>query len=697
MTTTIPPWVPPAGTLNGQSDLAKTQATIAAEHTAIPVVYGEQQVGGRIFAIKYNASSGNWTVGYLLCVGEIESIVDVYLDGAVPKSGVTVNSYTGTTSQSADSLLAAEISGYADTLVLTHPAGNLGFAYIVVQYTNTHYKAPPQCIVQVEGRKVYDPDTSTTIYSPSPALALRDLITSPHFGLGDSINDTSVLAVVADNAATVTTEARRLIGLVIDNPQETGQWIDILSAYAGCWAFKRGDVWQLVSDRPRSSDATITKADVVSGTFRLPLKDSSQVPTVVRVLYTDTSTTIWREREVIAELSGVSSGTVPLRESFVRMPGVTRRTQAMREAQERLNKLQRVLGCAFVGFDEQLARELGDVITVTHPHGVSARTFRITESPRLLAPGRVQIQAIDYDAGDYDDSESTTSYGAADQVNGTEDALPEPGATYGAPADTPIGDDGLTGDDVSATIDAPNSLNTAIAAGEGSSYRTLSKGFEVGVARDGDSVSFDPTWTNTPEVRFMAGGLIYNSSLSGDQTTDHSALGLSGSGFTARLKTKELVGSPTLRTDTTVSTPSSPSGLDKSINKDQTDEAYDDKYTFQIDVLITNQDLGGGEYNPGQVLVGFYTNDGGGWVQRATQNYIGSGSSATTARLNQTKQVTVDGLGLNDDFGVTVESSLYGGSITSFDQVTYSTATAPAEESATPTGASDVEYFVLGS
>ncbi len=259
-------------------------------------------------------------------------------------------------------------------------------------------------------------------------------------------------------------------------------------------------------------------------------------------------------------------------------------------------------------------------------------------------------------------------------------------STRGAPSGTNVGD--TSADDISTTIEGAGQLTENLAAGDGVTYRSVARGVAAGSATDGQAISFSPTWDNVPTVRFMAGGLAYNASLTGDQTLDFSALGLSGSGFTARLKMKELA-STTQRTDTTVSTPSSPSGLDHSINKSQTDEAYDDKYTFQFDVTVTNFST----TEPGLLTVGLYTNDGSGWVLRDSVMYAGSLGETSSTRLNQTRTVTVDGLGLNDDFGINIES---GSGSLNFDSVKYETATTPTTESATPSGASAVDFLVLG-
>ncbi len=412
---TIPRWIPPlpaAGTANAQNDLKTIQANIVAGDKPIPLVYGQAQVGGQIFAVDYNA--GTWTVGAVLCIGEILSVDSVYLNGATAVAGVTVNTYTGTTAQVADPLLAAAIAGYADTLVMTHPAGDVGFAYVVIQYTESHYSGLPSIIVELRGKKVKATDAGSPIYSESPALAIRDYITNAAYGMGGSVDDTSITALANANAATVLTEPRRLVGLVLDKSQPAEKWLDTLALYAGGWHFKRGGVWFFTADRPSASVATFTTAAMLRDSFKLSTADRSQVPTVVEVAYTDTTTTPWRARTVSRELAGVSTGAVPRRVSRVSMPGLTRHTQAWREAQERLDKFQRGLAIEFVAFDDHLGLEQGDVITVTHPFGITAELFRISEKPGTATPGRTLIRATQYNQLDYDDSETAApSYGAS--------------------------------------------------------------------------------------------------------------------------------------------------------------------------------------------------------------------------------------------------------------------------------------------
>ncbi len=400
---TIPKWIPPfptAGVLNRQDSLPTTKINNVASGRPPRLVYGPQWVGGRIFARPaYNA--GVWTVGYMVGVGEMEAIDIVHLNGALPPVGVSVNTYTGTTSQAVDPLLSSAIGGYSDSLVLSDERGQLGFANVVIQYSNDDFPAPPTVLAKVRGRKVWDPATQTTIYSQNPALIVADLIRDPWMGLGEPVDDASLIAAASACSDSVITESRRLLGITIESQQETMALIETLRVYAACWPNKRGDTWVFEPDRPAATAMTISASDMVRGSFRVGLVDEAQVPTVIKVIYTDTSSSEWHEREICYPDSIAGAR----RESLVRLPGVHRYSQARREAKERWNRLQRTQSLTFTGHDHTGRLERGDIIAVTHPMGLSGELFRLTEQPSQSTPGRFQIQAVEYHASDYDDSE----------------------------------------------------------------------------------------------------------------------------------------------------------------------------------------------------------------------------------------------------------------------------------------------------
>jgi hypothetical protein len=276
----------------------------------------------------------------------------------------------------------------------------------------------------------------------------------------------------------------------------------------------------------------------------------------------------------------------------------------------------------------------------------------------------------------------------------------EAGATLGATWGTDVSGrpSELTDGRIAATINGAAQLVNGVTVQQGNAsntYRNATMGLEAQQGRDGDVVTFTDAWDDIPVVKFSAGGLSQANALANDQFQDIKAINVSTSGFEISAELKELAGSTVARTDTgAVSTGTQ----DWEIHKSQSSQAFDDSYTFQYDVFINNQFNSEVGYLPGQVQVGLYTNDGTGWVKRATLTHNGGFGVANTTRANQTSTIVVDGLTNHGgrEFGINIESDTAGGSTLNFDNVTYTTATDPASATATPSGAPDIQYFVLG-
>ncbi len=199
MSLTIPPYIPPvtgAGTLNGQREISRQVKTIAAAGTTIPIVYGEAQIGGRIFAATF--TGGFWYVGAVFCVGEIDSFTSLYLNGVDVKpatpAGMTITYYTGTTAQTADATLASAISGYTDTLVVTNGGGSVGLAYVVLKYNESHYSGFPTIMAKIKGRKIHNVSANL--------IANSEDISSAGWALGNADSGSSLNATTAPDGTT---------------------------------------------------------------------------------------------------------------------------------------------------------------------------------------------------------------------------------------------------------------------------------------------------------------------------------------------------------------------------------------------------------------------------------------------------------------------------------------------------------------
>ena len=88
------------------------------------------------------------------------------------------------------------------------------------------------------------------------------------------------------------------------------------------------------------------------------------------------------------------------------LPGINRYSQAVREATERLNKLLlNDLSFNLGVFDERLDLEVGDIVAVTHPIGLSAKLMRVLGLSGEY--GRYNLALVEYDPAVYDASVAT--------------------------------------------------------------------------------------------------------------------------------------------------------------------------------------------------------------------------------------------------------------------------------------------------
>lgn len=402
----LPSWIKLATGVPARADLAAVAtpladvlANVAAENAPLRIVYGRHPVGAQIANML--VYQGKLIVQAVWCEGEIDSVESVTLNNAALPAGTTATHYTGTAGQTVDATLVAAFAAQG----ITYTDALLGIAYSVFAIPATDSAGAPELVAMIKGRKVLDTRTSTTAWSDNPALCLRDFLASADYGLGLAVDAASVDTVADDNDELVGGAKRRRLGLVIDSVALTRQHVEALRAYAGCWVIDSGAGLKLVSDRPRATDHTVTDADVIAGTFKPVQLGVADLPTVVHVAWTDTTTTPWSEKTATAYAAGVLEGLTPRRESTVPMPGIQSYAQALREATERVNHFSlEDIEAEWEAFDEALSYEKGDVASVTNSKtGLSAKRMRLRDV-KPIAPGRFRVTAREYDPAAYSDT-----------------------------------------------------------------------------------------------------------------------------------------------------------------------------------------------------------------------------------------------------------------------------------------------------
>ena len=393
------PWtspVAPAATLNRTAgDTAARQETVAGEGTLIPLIYGTQRVGGKIAAaITYN---NNLILLAVWCLGEVHAVASVQIDDATVPAGITVASYTGAAGQPADPTLvnAFAMVGkvYSDTLP--------GICYSVFTVPVATSAGFPRVAAVIQGMKVATSSGGAKTYQDNAAYCIADFIENTTYGMGRAVDWATVATLAGVCNTSVGGERKRILALVMDQSETSETWLQVLRDYAGAWVVPEGASYRLVADTTGASAMSFGITNIVAKTLRLEKRGTRNSPTILQVDYTDATQYPYRTDSATTYAPGVLAGTTPRRLSRVSKPGITRYSEANRYAIERLNEyLLNDLTCSFVAFDAALTLQVGELITVTHPTGLTSKIMRAVQIDPV-SPGRWAINAIEYDPAKY--------------------------------------------------------------------------------------------------------------------------------------------------------------------------------------------------------------------------------------------------------------------------------------------------------
>lgn len=168
--------------------------------TSRRAVYGETRVSGPLALIESTNDDKYLHLVVLLASHECEAITTVYLnDEALTLDGsgnvtapsryanlVRVKKHLGTTDQAADTDLVSEVSGWTNQ----HRLRGIAYVYVRLEFsTDAFPNGIPNISALVQGKKLFDPRTSTTAYSTNPALAVRDYLTDATYGFAATASE----------------------------------------------------------------------------------------------------------------------------------------------------------------------------------------------------------------------------------------------------------------------------------------------------------------------------------------------------------------------------------------------------------------------------------------------------------------------------------------------------------------------------
>jgi hypothetical protein len=383
--------------------------TVAGFNRPVPVIYGEQRIAGLWLVrpyVKNVSGTDHLRFALLWGWGEIEGVQAVYLNGQTV-SGSHMTHYVGTSGQTVNATLAADIAGFNDA----YP----DWAYTFFSIPAGTYDGFPQTVqigAVVRGRKVFDPRDSSTAWSENPALCARDFLVSTKYGPGKTVYGTDACADLCDSLVGGV-EVRCLSGIILEQPLDLDRSMDLFAAYGEfLWAHDDDGIL-IVPDTIASVAATLTTDDIIDGTLRLTGTGLDAAPTEVTVNYRKSSGSAvqWPDDSEVVQLAGVDTGIVAAVRSEVSMPALRRGSEARRKGQMRLRRLQHPGRYAWQSFDDGVKFQRGDVVQLPDTKGMSNRVVRILSSD-MVGYGRYQHTAEHYSAdmypNDYEPGETTT-------------------------------------------------------------------------------------------------------------------------------------------------------------------------------------------------------------------------------------------------------------------------------------------------
>ena len=195
----------PKPSFGGDRGYQTTAIGTALDHQ---VIYGKMRVAGARIYDEATGTNNKYLHRIIAVAGhEIQAFDEIYIndelvtldvDGNVTSpekynDKVRIKLHLGASDQTADEFLVDE----SEHWTTQHTLRGIAYMYIRLKFDADAFpNGIPEFTTVVSGKKVYDPRTSTKVWSDNPALCLRDYLTSS-YGIAEenaNIDDTLVIA-----------------------------------------------------------------------------------------------------------------------------------------------------------------------------------------------------------------------------------------------------------------------------------------------------------------------------------------------------------------------------------------------------------------------------------------------------------------------------------------------------------------------
>lgn len=297
--------------------------------------------------------------------------------------------------------------GYANTAILV----------VGIRASEQSAGGVPDVKVLMYGKEVLNLITDEIEWSDNPAYILYDLLTNTRYGVGQyltsaqidigSFQDAADYAEELVDDGTGNFEKRFKLDIVIDSQMSALELISrILITFRGYLVWSGGQI-KLFVDKDDSVDPPAQSFDentIIDKSFSYSLMSKSSLPNVIKVVFLDEANNYERTTLSVEDSDAINDGD-PIVEKTIELFGVTRATQAHRQAKYFLNSARlKDLNISFATTTRSLNVEVGDLIEISHAMaGLNFQLFRVVNMGENQ-DGTTQIVAQKFDATVYGDA-----------------------------------------------------------------------------------------------------------------------------------------------------------------------------------------------------------------------------------------------------------------------------------------------------
>jgi len=274
---------PDGGDPSGSNEMQGRNVTTRLTNATRKLVYGAPRIGGNI--VFMDTSGGDEYLHMVIAMAphRLQEFTTIYFDDralTISSNNVTspsrynghakVFTVTEGTGSNQPSLLISSTKWTSN-----HKLTDQAYIYVRLQFDEKAFGdgGIPNVSAIVQGRRVYDPRTTSTAYSQNPALVIRDYLTDATYGLGASaseIDDTSFIAAanICDENVAIDgggTQKRYLFDGVIDTADSPRSNLrKMLTSLGGALYYSNGK-WEIKAGAYVTPTVTLDEDDLAGG------------------------------------------------------------------------------------------------------------------------------------------------------------------------------------------------------------------------------------------------------------------------------------------------------------------------------------------------------------------------------------------------------------------------------------------------